>query len=171
MNHNYNYCSLPNSCKPPFLVVDREKQTMRLLARCCLAAALFAMAIGAKQKKGDTADWIAELRSIPKPTADATGKIKTYSKHFVRSDPNTGAYTRLSYNCTYSDDLFVNLDAFDITNVTCAPDKLTIQTATLQALQELRHALAHAHYRLLYGGRWNCPDEESKVPEPIYRCA
>jgi hypothetical protein len=143
----------------------------RQLLICCLAVWL-GSAYSAKPKQGDVKDWMADLRSIPKPTIDATGKYKTYSKNYVRSDPVTGRYTRLSYNCTYADDHFVNLDdgIFSIKNVTCVGSKLHIFTTTRRGLKELAHAMSHSHTGLLYGGVGRvCPGLDGGRPGTIYR--
>ncbi len=142
---------------------------LQLLA-CCVAAALIINACAAKPQEGKAKEWVANLRSMPKPTYDATGHYKTFSKHFTRKDPTTGEYTHLSYNCTFADDHFVDLGVYALSSVTCEGNKVYISSETAEALEELAHAMAHSPTGLLYGGeKWTCLNERGIGPGPIYR--
>jgi hypothetical protein len=137
-----------------------------------LATALLHIASGAKAPFDDKTQLLADLRSVPKPTVDSTGKFKTFSKHFTLSDPDTGEYTYLSYNCTVADDQYVNLEdsLFGVTNVTCDGTDMYITTATPQGMDDLGHSLAHSPTGLLFGGNsWMCSTVEGSEPAPIYR--
>jgi hypothetical protein len=147
---------------------------MRLLVTCCLVVSLLQSASGAKFKPGDTSkDWIQDLRSVPKPMFSADGRFKTFSKHFVRNNPSTGEYTRLSYNCTLAHDQYVDLgeSTFSVRKLSCVDNKIFISTSNRQGMEQLTHALAHSPTGLLYGGsQFQCPDVRGNAPGPIYRC-
>jgi hypothetical protein len=144
----------------------------RKLLFCFLAAGVLYTANAALPKQGDSTDWMQELRSVPKPTIDPNTNAKTFIKHFVRSNPETGEYTHLAYNCTVAQDQYVNLDdaRFGVTNVECKDNKVQITTATHEGLEELGHALAHSRTGLLFGGQDRiCLDVRGRQPGHIYR--
>jgi hypothetical protein len=143
---------------------------------CCVAATLVLTVTGARPKQGDPGepDWIAELRSVPKPTVDATGKYYTFSKHFVRNDPVTHTFTRLSYNCTSSKDYYVNMEEsqYAVTNITCEGSKMFVTTASPEAMEQLEHGLAHSPNGLVFGGStFMCVNSRSPTQGAIYRCS
>ncbi len=116
--------------------------------------------------------WIRDLRSVPKPTFDKTGKYKTYSKHLVRSDPATGEYTQLSYNCTLLANQFVELEdpSFEIESVSCAGEKVSIKTSTADGMSNLVHALEDSPTGLIYApDRWGCTRVQGGPTAPMYR--
>ncbi len=154
------FCATMGACS------TAQKMLFTVLA----ASTLLCMVSGAKSKGGDKKEWIAALRSVPKPTI--SGKMKNYVKNFVRNDRETGEYTHLKYNCTVADDQYVNLDdsLFGVTNVTCEENKLHITTATPQGMSELGHALAHSPTGLVFGGRRRmCMDVLGRGEGYIYR--
>ncbi len=63
----------------------------------------------------------------------------------MRNNPATGEYTHLSYNCTFADDQFVNLDdsLFAVEKISCAENKMFVSTTTPEGMEELIHALMH----------------------------
>ncbi len=144
---------------------------VQLLACCLVFAIVWLQAVStAKPVQGGEKDWLAELRRTPKPSYDSSGKYKTFSKHFVRQAGES--FTRLSYNCTFSDDQYVNLDdeLFGVANVSCADNKIYISTDAPEGMEELVHALAHSPTGLLYGGKtWACRGIHGQEPGPIYR--
>jgi hypothetical protein len=146
---------------------------LRQLLWWAIAAIFLQAACGAKSQHEDAKDLLAQLRSVPKPHYDPATKITTFEKHFVRDNVvEHGTYTKLVYNCTFADDQFVNLDdiRFGVTNVTCAKNKIAITSATLEAMEELEHALLHSETGLLYAGeKWVCSDVRGRNEGPIYR--
>ena len=99
-------------------------------------------------------------------------RVHTYT-HTYTQDTTTGAYTHLSYNCTYSEDLFVNIDdkLFGVDNVSCIGGMMYISPATTEGFKELEHAISHSHTGLLHGGpEWGCANVEGGTrPGPLYR--
>jgi hypothetical protein len=125
---------------------------------CLLLLGFLALAYAAKNHDSGS-DWLSELRRVPQPTLDATGKFQTFRKHFVRSDPETGEYTRLKYECTRPVDHFVDLNspAFGVKNIGCSSDKLVIETSTKEGSAALRTALVGSSSGLsLAGEQWGC---------------
>jgi hypothetical protein len=151
-----------------------------------LAVSQIFVALAAKKIKDDDGnEWLNDLRGVPKPKYDASGKYKTFSKRFIRSDISTGEYTHLSYNLTLLENQYVNLDdpRLEVINVTCAGARMDIETATLKGASELGSDLQNSPTGLLYGDtKWGClpatgepggrshpADGHTKEPSPIYR--
>jgi hypothetical protein len=127
----------------------------------CMLVGFLAFAHAAKQNQDQGSDLVSELRKVPKPTLDATGKFHTFRKNFVRNDPQTGEYTRFVYNCTRPVDLFVDLnnnEDFAVKNISCMPNSLVIEVSTTEGSLALRSALLRSSSGLIMvtGSQWGC---------------
>jgi hypothetical protein len=126
----------------------------------------------AAKKNDPGGDLMSELRRAPRPTPDAKGKFLTFTKHFVRSNPETSEFTQLSYNSTRPVDHFVDVDSeiFAVKNIACTPTSLTIETSTVEGHSALHDALLQSPTGLiLTGARWGCRSVKTGEITPAFR--
>jgi hypothetical protein len=147
-----------------------RRVVFHLLVRLCSIVVLLEIAHAAKNAD-PAGSLMAELRRMPKPALDATGKFQTFRKHFVRNDRETGEYTHLIYNCTRPvENLYVDLDSeeFAVANITCTADRIGIETSSVEGMHALHEALLHSSSRLIYV-RQGCRSVETGRDEPAFR--